>query len=291
MSITIRFFMSLFLICLSNEPGDLTLISREGEENAYPRLSKDGRTLLYQSNRYKRWQLFIADLNERGEFTGQEKLVGPGSCNNNFPDLSPDNQWVAFVSDQFDNEEICVMRINGTDLKRLTQNTSRDIHPYFSPDGKKLLFNSDRSNGSLDIFEMDLTSGITRQITNGASDETCGRYSPDMKKIVFLQNSATSDDVFEMDVATGKTHNVTGNPAVRDGWPVYGPDGRWIYYSSMEEGPFCIYRIKPDGSAKEKLTAAKKGEEHARVFVTADNSGFVYNVKWGRTIAIVKKSF
>ena len=98
-----------------------------------------------------------------------------------------------------------------------------------------------------------------------------------MKSIVFLRNSEIIDDVFSMDMSNGLTTNITTDPSVRDGWPVFDNNGKWIYYSSMAEGLFNIYRIKPDGSSKEIITKAKPGEEDARAFVSADGSTLIYN--------------
>jgi hypothetical protein len=56
------------------------------------------------------------------------------------------------------------------------------IHPYFSPDGKYLLFNSTRDNGSLDVYRLDLATRELLRITDSPMQETCARYSPDMTR-------------------------------------------------------------------------------------------------------------
>ena len=48
------------------------------------------------------------------------------------PTCSPDGQWIAFVSTRDGNKEIYVMRNNGSELMRLTQNSSVDDFPVFS---------------------------------------------------------------------------------------------------------------------------------------------------------------
>lgn len=268
----------------TNKP-EVIVLETEHVENAYPRLSADCKEILFQTNRNKNWQICIAKLDQDGKVSENGTVIGPDSCNNNFPDWSPDNDWVAFVSDRFGNEEICIMKRDGSGFRRLTDHAARDIHPYFSPDGKSLLFNSDR-NGSFDIFQIDLSSGVTKLVSGHRDDETCARFTPDMKKIVCLRNSGTSDDIFEMDLASGTWKNITGDPGVRDGWPMYSQEGAWIYYSSMRDGPFCVFRIKTDGTSREKLTSAGRGEEHARVFVARDGKSFIYNLKSGTTISV-----
>lgn len=265
-------------------PRDVELLHEAGVENAYPRLSNDGSRVLYQSNRTGTWQLFIMDI-----ASGAQQRITTDAYNNNFVDWSADNQWVAFVSDRDGNEEIYRMRSDGTDLERLTDHAERDIHPYFSPDGRSLLFNSTRGNGSLDVYRMDLQTRDLHRVTDSPMEETCARYAPDMRHIVLLQNDATSDDVVILDPATGTFSNLTRTPHVTDGWPMYSADGRWIYYSTMATGQHSIHRMHPDGTGDETLTAAAPGEEDGRAFISADGSTLIFNKRRGRSITILSK--
>jgi TolB protein len=259
----------------------VVLLSEKNVENAYPRLSADGKSVLYQSDRTGKWQLYVFDL-----LTRQNTQLTNGSANNNFPDWSADNEWIAFVSDRNGNEEVYVMKRDGSNTRRLTDDPARDIHPYFSPDGKYLLFNSTRGNGSLDIYRFTLESGKTERITNTERNETCARYSTDMKFITFLGNDDVSDDICMMDMATGVTTNITGDPGIRDGWPMFSGDGKWIYYSSMQPGPFCVFRISPDGMQRQQLTYARNGEEDARAFIATNNTKLIYNKRYSDRIEI-----
>lgn len=253
----------------------------DGKECAYPRLSKDGRRILYQSNHDGRWQLYIMDRT-----SGNHSPLMSDPHNNNFPDWSRDNAWIAFTSDRDGNEEIYLMQSDGKHLRRITTDPGRDIHPYFSPDGKYLLFNSTRGNGSFDIYRYTLADSTLHRLSDTPQNETCARYSPDMKQIVYLKNDASSDDVFLADAANQQARNLTQTPFSTDGWPAFSPDGQWIYWSSQESGIYHIYRIRTDGSSKQKLTRAAAGEEDARVCLATDNSFFIYNKRYGSTIEI-----
>src|SRR6185369_9615812 len=110
------------------------------------------------------------------------------------------------------NEEIYIMKPDGSNLKRITNNKERDIHPYFSPDGKYILFNSTRGNGSLDIYRYEIATGKTLQLTNTPDDETCARYSPDMKNIVYLKNGISGDDVYLLNLSDFVPGNITKTP-------------------------------------------------------------------------------
>jgi TolB protein len=255
-----------------NSAEPFVLLHEPGVENAYPRLSSDGRRILYQSNRTGTWQLFILDT-----VTGEHQRLTTDTFNNNFVDWSADNEWVAFVSDRDGNEEIYRMRSDGSDLERLTEHPERDIHPYFSPDAHYLLFNSTRDNGSLNVYRLDLGSRELLRVTDSPMQETCARYSPDMRHIVLLRNGTTSDDVVILDVETGALSNLTNTPLVIDGWPMYSADGQWIYYSTTSSGQHSIHRVRPDGSGDETLTRASVGEEDGRAFIGRDGRTLIYN--------------
>jgi Tol biopolymer transport system component len=67
---------------------------------------------------------------------------------------------------------------------------------------------------------------------------------------------------------------------------MYSAAGEWIYYSSMIDGSYSIYRIKPDGSSRTQITWAQKGEEDARVYVSLTGRLMIYNKRVGETIEI-----
>lgn len=236
---------------------------------------------MFQSNRTGKWQLCLFDIK-----SGTQTSVINDGNNNNFPDWSLDNNWIAYVSDKGGDEEIYMAHSDGRDIRRITNDKGRDIHPYFSPDGKYILFSSTRGNGSLDIFRYTIETDKTERLTNTPEDETCARYSADMKQIVFLKNSETNDDIFVLNTSSFLSENITNTPGIQDGWPMFSTDGRWIYYSSMESGTYCLYRIKPGSKTKEKLTTAGEGEEDARACISTDGKQIIYNKRKGKTIDI-----
>jgi Tol biopolymer transport system component len=263
-------------------PAQEILLHEEGVENAYPRLSSDGKSIVYQSNRTGKWQIWRMDLE-----SGRQDRLTHDEHDDNFVDLSPDDAWIAFVSNRDGNEELYRMRVDGKGLQRLTKHPQRDIHPYFAPDGKSLLFNSTRDGESLDLYRMTLSDRRVERLTDTAENDTCARFSPDMKTIVFLRNDMTMDDVMLMDVETKEVTNLTDTPRVIDGWPMWSADGKWIYYSTMKSGVHSIHRVRPDGTGDEILTDAAVGEEDARAFVARDGRTLVFNKRHGKTIDIL----
>ena len=272
----------LILSCKSHEDDNSVLLFKiDGKETAYPRLSADDKKVLYQTNEKGHWQLAIMDLE-----SGTHTPVSPDAYNNNFPDWSPDNKWIAFTSDRDGNEEIYLLNIESGNLKRITHDPARDIHPYFSPDGSSLLFNSTRGEGTFDVYQYYFSNDSLVQIISSPGDETCPSLSPDAKQVLILQYTDTGGDVVLMNVSTGERKNITNTPSVSKGWPIFGHDNEWIYFSSQESGPFCIYRIKTDGTGQQKLTNARRNEEDARVSVSKDGKWFIYNKRVRNTLEI-----
>lgn len=97
--------------------------------------------------------------------------------------------------------EIYLMNADGTAVTRLTNDTALDIHPAFSPDGKSIVFASNRDttpySQKKDIYTMSATgTGITR-LTHGEGDNGEPTFSPDGKSIVFERGRDWGDQADE----------------------------------------------------------------------------------------------
>lgn len=258
-----------------------TILFKEGIKLAYPRLSADQQSILYQSNESGHWQLQIYDrVNQTTAFVADDSL------NNYFPDWSPDNRYIAFTSDRNGNENIYLFDTETQKLQVITNNNARNIHPYFSPDGRYILYNSTVGNGSLDVYLYDRTTKTTKRVTKSMENETCARFSPDMKQLVYLKNSEKGDDIFLYTFKNNTEQNLSQTPHIRDGWPVFSFDGTSVFYSSMETGSFCIVQTDLNGKKIKQVTQADEETEHARFYPGSDNSSFIYTIGLGETIAI-----
>lgn len=69
------------------------------------------------------------------------------------PVFHPTKDLIAFVSNIDGDADIFLVRRNGSELKRLTDNQATDINPVWSPDGERIVFVSDR-NGKFELFLM-----------------------------------------------------------------------------------------------------------------------------------------
>ncbi|MCO6451653.1 MAG: PD40 domain-containing protein [Caldilineales bacterium] len=88
------------------------------------------------------------------------------------PVWSPDNKWIAFVSNISGNDEIWIMTSEGMDHKQLTHNTWEwDKHPSFSPDSTKIVFWTNREGGNNQIWVMDVDGNNQFNLSNNEFED------------------------------------------------------------------------------------------------------------------------
>ena len=85
--------------------------------------------------------------------------------------------------------EIYSMDIDGSNLRRLTNNEALDGDPRWSPDSRQILFDSDRS-GNSDIFVMNALGSNVTPLTDAEGTDFTPDWSPDGSKIVYAGESA-----------------------------------------------------------------------------------------------------
>lgn len=132
------------------------------------------------------------------------------------------------AADSDNQTEICVMNMDRTGFKRLTNNTFADNGPSFSQDGKSILFDSNRK-GNFDVYIMNADGTGTKQLTQNPENDTSSCFSPDGKKIVFSvrEGPGTASEIYIMNRDGSGQTNLT-NSADDDYAPVFSGCSNWI---------------------------------------------------------------
>ena len=190
------------------------------------------------------------------------------------PKWSPDGKWLALTSTDGSPDgmtDVCVMDIQGNQLRNLTQSPGVDEVGSWSPDGSKIVFFSNR-DGNGEIYVMDSNGKNQVNLTNHPALDAAPTWSPDGPKIAFHSNrEGDQDDIYVMNPDGANVVNLTRHPW-EDQAPAWSPDGRWIAYHSFWIGRRPdIHVMDANGDNQRQLTRSP-GSDTAPTWVIPDRS-------------------
>lgn len=128
------------------------------------------------------------------------------------------------------------------------------MRPEFSPDGKKVAFESDRL-GFWDIWTCDVNGTNCDQVTDLHGTAGRARWSPDAHYIAFEFHPGERSEIYVVEVPGGVPHLVRTIPGADNLSPSWSRDGKWLYFASKNGSePFQIWRIPFPGGSPIRLT-------------------------------------
>lgn len=133
---------------------------------------RDGIIAMHEKNKgISPREVSLVYIRGRGIETTVEMLA-VGKLLHRRPAISPDGNLLAWQTNAPDGgeDEIFLADIDGKNARNLTKTKGNDGHPWFSRDGKTIVFESDRT-GNWEIWQLDLETGKQTQLTDGK-----GRY-------------------------------------------------------------------------------------------------------------------
>ena len=153
------------------------------------------------------------------------------------PIWQPSPARLFFSSLRPGNWDIFYFNQPGTSPKRLTDHPGLDYEAVFSPDGRWVVFTSER-RGHPDLYIIDLENNTEpRLLIDNNAMEDQAVISPDGGTIAFVSTESGNADIYSMPFVPEKTRsidkavNLTRHPG-GDFRPAFSPDGRRIAFST-----------------------------------------------------------
>jgi hypothetical protein len=171
---------------------------------------------------------------------------------------------IVFASGRDGFMQLYVMNSDGTGQTRLTTDGSNNENPRWSPDGTKILFQSDRDNpgsGLRDIYVMNSNGSGQTRLTTDANDDCFASWSADGTKIVFQSfRNGVSYQIYTMNADGSGQVNISNN-GVNDGQPSWSPDGSKVAFVSERDqvGFPSVYVMNANGTNQARLTLSGAG--------------------------------
>jgi len=167
-------------VCVMKSDGSGLRVITPGEANdQVPNWSRDGRRLLFYSDRTGRNQLYTM----KPDGSDVRRLTSTES-NDNAAFWSPDNRKIVFTSDRDGNSELYVMDADGKNVRRLTNTRATKYGGVWSPDGLKILFTAEEDDRS-QIYVMNADgSGLKSMArTQSGPDKLAGELDAFLTKL------------------------------------------------------------------------------------------------------------
>lgn len=152
--------------------------------------------------------------------------------------------------------------------------TFLNINPDWSPDGRRLAFES-RRDGGADLWLLDVGSGSARRLTADEGDETHPAWSPDGTRLAFDAYRDSTWNLWLLDPETGDARPLTAGPPGAGAYarhPSWSPDGATIAFDSDRAGDVDVWAVELATGTERRLTRAPGRDTHPECPRTAPRS-------------------
>ena len=261
------------------EKGNMMTFAAKFTDDYSPAISPDGKRLVFGSTRLQNAELYLMDITT----LELQQLTHTDELDEYMPTFSADGQSIAFVTERTrggmmlppvqasgsdpSRAAIYLMDVNGRNQRALIDVDGADRAPVFSPDGKKIAFESkaptetestdDANNAELDdtleIYVINTDGTNKTQLTHNNVDDGHPTWSPNGKQIAFTSMMENIYQIFVVNAAGGTAKQLTFSDTSHY-HPTFTPDGKRIIYVSSGDNHYTIWMMNVDGTNKTRLT-------------------------------------
>ena len=277
-----------------------------GGDNAEAYWSYDSKMLVFQRTSAKDGtpcdQIYVGKVPKKPGDRFEYKRVSTGKGRTTCAFFTRDNKHIIYASTHLGSEacppvpdrakygnryiwplyesfDIFMADLDGKIVKQLTHAKGYDAEATLSPDGKKMVYTSDK-DGDLELYIMDLESGAEKRVTHTVGYDGGAWFSPDGTKLIWRASrpkteaeikeykdllgehmvAPTNMEVFISNADGSNQRQVTSFGQAN--WaPSYMPDSKRIIFASNHEYkrgfPFNLYTIDEDGTDLRKISRDK----------------------------------
>jgi Tol biopolymer transport system component len=230
--------------------GDVRRITFEKQVVSGLAWSEDGKSIVFSSERGATagagslWRVAVGGPSAAR--LEQIPGVGPRASQ---PAIARRSRLLAY-QESFQDTNLWQVPANGSGAPKLVISSTREeTLPDYSPDGSRIVFNSNRS-GHWEIWIANADGSHSRQLTSNAGPPASyARWSPNGRLIAFSYAGEGNGDIYTMTPEGASIRRLTSETS-RDETPAFSKDGRWIYFSSNRSGVFEIWKLAADYPAE-----------------------------------------
>ena len=191
---------------------------------------------------------------------GHEKPINAPLHDYLTPRLSPDGTRLVLQLLDPNNLDLWIWDLKREQLRRLTFSPGADGLPLWSPDGRRIIFNSDRAQpGVRNLYGQAADgTGTVDRLTTNANPQFPSSITPDGTFVVGFQGSSRAAQVVLFPLASpagragpglsplanSSQAGSSGQTLFDGAWPEFSPDGRYLAYQSDESGRIEVY-VRP----------------------------------------------
>jgi len=245
---------SLWLVRVNG--GDPRPLLKDRFDNSNPAWSRDNRRIVFESNRGGAQNLWELDVGSRH---ARQMTTGVGADVN--PVVGPQNglMYVRLI------QEVTLfgLGIYTGQEDRLTSNTGEAYWPRFSPDGRKVVYQSNQT-GNWELWILDVKTKEEIPLTHHPGADIAPEWSPDGRFVSFLSDRSGPFQIWLLDIQSGKASRLLPQPVLAPASINYGhggqipahrwsPDGNNIGFLTRDEQKTALWSVDRNGKNPKRL--------------------------------------